>query len=97
MQQLDIPEWKWNSISIDFVIGLPNTLKGGDSIWVIVDRLTKLSHFILIKIRFLLQRLDEIYISTFMKMHGILTSIVSDRDLRFNSRFWESLQEALGY
>lgn len=81
---------------MDFVIGLLNTPRGSDSIWVIVNRLTKSAHFIWIKFHFLLQRLVEIYISTVVKLHGILSSIVYERDPRFTYNFWESLQEALG-
>lgn len=80
---------------MDFGTGFPNTLRGSDSILVIVDRLTKSTYFILIKTSFSLQRLAEIYISIVVKLHGIPSSMVLDRDLRFTSRFWESLQEAL--
>jgi len=96
LQPLDIPEWKWDSISMDFVTGLPNTPRGFDSIWVIVDRLTKSAHFIPINISFLLEKLASIYIRVIVKAHGVPLSIVSDRDPRFTSRFWVSLQEALG-
>ena len=58
MQPLDVPEWKWDSISMDFVMGLPNNLRGHDSIWVIIDSLTKFSHFILINISFPVSKLD---------------------------------------
>jgi hypothetical protein len=91
-----IPEWKWDSIAMDFVSGLPKTRKGNDSIWVIVDRLTKSAHFIAFKTGTLVPRLAEIYVEQIVKLHGIPSSIVSDRDPRFTSRFWESLQEALG-
>jgi hypothetical protein len=91
-----IPEWKWDSISMDFVSGLPRTTKGNDSIWVIVDRLTKSAHFIAFKTGTLIPRLAEIYVEQIVRLHGIPSSIVSDRDPRFTSRFWESLQEALG-
>lgn len=91
MQSLDVPEWKWDNISMDFVTGLPNTAKGNDAIWVIVDRLTKSAHFIPIKISILLEKLAEIYISIIMKLHGIPSSIIPDRDLRFVSRFRGSL------
>ncbi|XP_050895827.1 uncharacterized protein LOC127102503 [Lathyrus oleraceus] len=82
MQLLDVPEWKWDNISMDFVTSLPNTAKGNDDIWVIMDRPTKSTHFIPIKINFLLQKLAEIYISIIVKLHGIPYSIVSDRDPR---------------
>ena len=60
MQPLEVPEWKWDSISMDFVTGLPNTLRGHDSIWVIVDRLTKSAHFIPINITHPIAKLAEI-------------------------------------
>jgi hypothetical protein len=93
---LDIPEWKWDSISMDFVTSLPNNTRGHDAIWVIVDRLTKSAHFILINISFPVSQLAEIYIHEIVKLHGVPSSIVSDRDPRFTSRFLKSLQEALG-
>lgn len=91
MQPLDISERKWDNISMDFVNELPNTPRGFDAIWVIMDKLTKSTHFISIKICFPLVKLTEIYIPVIVKLHGISSSIVSDRDLRFTSRFWESL------
>nr|KYP53511.1 Transposon Ty3-G Gag-Pol polyprotein [Cajanus cajan] len=96
MQPLDVPVWKWDSISMDFVVGLPKTVKNLDAIWVIVDRLTKSAHFIPINIRYSLERLTKLYISEIVRLHGVPTSIVSDRDPRFTSRFWESLHKALG-
>jgi len=83
MQPLFVPEWKWDSISMDFVGGLPKTVKGNDSICVIVDQLTKSAHFIPIKTGMSLAKLAEIYIEQVVKLHVIPSSIVSDRDLRF--------------
>lgn len=74
-----------------FMMGLPNNAKGNNVIWVIVDRLTKSTHFISIKINFLLKKLARIYISIIVKFHSITASIVSDRNSRFTSRFWGSL------
>jgi len=91
MQPLFVPEWKWDSIFMDFVGALPKTVKGYDSIWVIVDRLTKSTYFIPIKTGMSMARLAEIYIEQVVRLHGIPSSIVSDRDLRFTSKFWESL------
>ncbi|KAK2409545.1 hypothetical protein QL285_044961 [Trifolium repens] len=96
LQPMFIPEWKWDSIAMDFVSGLPRTTKGNDSIWVIVDRLTKSAHFIAFKTGTLVPRLAEIYVDQIVRLLGIPSCIVSDRDPRFTSRFWESLQEALG-
>ena len=69
---------------------------GLDSIWVIVDILTKSTHFIPINIRFSLEKLTSMYISEIVILHGMPSSIVSDKDLRFTYRFWESLNKALG-
>ena len=96
MQPLFVPEWKWDNISMDFVGALPKTVKGFDSIWVIVDRLMKSAHFVPIKTGMSVARLAEIYIEQIVRLHGIPSSIVSDRDPMFTSMFWESLQAALG-
>ena len=96
MQSLPIPEWKWEHITMDFVVGLPRTQQGNDTVWVIVDRLTKSAHFIPIKISHNLNKLAELYVKEVVRLHGIPASIISDRDPRFTSRFWMSLQEALG-
>ena len=81
---------------MDFLIGLPKTPKGNDVIWVIVDRLTKSTYFLLIRWGCTLEQLAEKYIAEIIRLHGIPVSIVSDRDSRFTSRFWESLQKVLG-
>ncbi|XP_050889144.1 uncharacterized protein LOC127094344 [Lathyrus oleraceus] len=96
LQPLSIPEWKWDSISMDFVPGLPRTQSNCEAIWVIVDKLTKSAHFIPIRMDYSMERLAELYIEKIVSLHGILSSIVSDRDARFTSRFWEGLQRALG-
>jgi len=94
MQPLFVPEWKWDSISINFVGALSKTVKGFDSIWVVVDQLTKSTHFIPIKTGMSVAKLAEIYIEEVVRLHGIPSSIVSDRDPRFTYKFWESLQAA---
>src|SRR3954462_14461023 len=81
---------------MDFVTSLPNTMRGHDSIWVIVDRLTKSAHFIPIHITYPVSKLAEIYVKVIVKLHGVPLCIVSDRDPRFTFDFWRSLQEALG-
>ena len=96
LQPLSIPEWKWERITMDFVSGLPRTQRNHDAIWVIVDRLTKSAHFLAVRLDYTLERLAELYINEIVRLHGIPISIVSDRDPRFTSRFWGSLQEALG-
>lgn len=96
LQPLSIPEWKWDSISMDFVSGLPRTPSNHEAIWVIVDRLTKSAHFIPIRMDYTMEKLAKLYVERIVCLHGIPTCIVSDRDPRFTSRFWEGLQRALG-
>ena len=96
LQSLPIPQWKWENITMDFVTGLPHTHRGHDAIWVIVDRLTKTVHFLPIRNDFPLSQLAQLYVNEIIRLHGIPISIVSDRDPRFTSQFWQSLQHALG-
>ncbi|KAI3505892.1 hypothetical protein L1887_28214 [Cichorium endivia] len=96
LQQPEIPEWKWEQVSMDFVTKLPRTSKGHDTIWVIVDRLTKSAHFLPIREDYKTERLAQIYIDRIVALHGVPLSIISDRDSRFTSRFWQILQKALG-
>ena len=81
---------------MDFVVRLPMTGRKHDSVWVVVDRLTKSAHFLPKRTDYSLAKLTELYIRKIVWLHGIPTSIISDRDPRFNSRFWGKLQEALG-
>ena len=81
---------------MDFVVGLPLTRRKHDSIWVIIDRLTKSAHFLLVRTNYSLDKLAELYIKEIVRLHGIPISIISDRDPRFTSRFWGKLHEALG-
>jgi len=96
LQPLEIAEWKWEHIAMDFIVGLPRTRANHDAIWVIVDRLTKSAHFLPINERFSLDKLVHMYLKEIVVRHGVPVSIVSDRDPRFNSRFWKSFQECLG-
>ena len=96
LQQPEIPEWKWEQISMDFITKLPRTRKGHDSIWVIVDRLTKSAYFLPIREDFGIDRLAQLYVNEIVMRHGVPVSIISDRDSRFTSRFWQSLQKAMG-
>ena len=81
---------------MDFIDGLPRTRSGHDSIWVIVDRLTKSARFIHVKSNRTTPKLAELYMKWVVRFHGVPKSIVSDRDPLFTSGFWKSLQEALG-
>ncbi|KAD6454703.1 hypothetical protein E3N88_09409 [Mikania micrantha] len=96
LQQPEIPMWKWDQISMDFITKLPRTSHNHDSIWVIVDRLTKSAHFIPIREDYSMDRLAKLYVKEIVSRHGVPISIISDRDSRFTSRFWQTLQNALG-
>ena len=96
LNPLPIPQWKWDNITMDFVSGFPLTQQKHDSVWVIVDKLTKLAHFIPVKMDYSMDRLVELYVEEIVRLHGVPLSIVSDRDPRFTSRFWKELQSALG-
>ncbi|KAM0037110.1 putative nucleotidyltransferase, Ribonuclease H [Helianthus debilis subsp. tardiflorus] len=96
LQQPEIPKWKWEQISMDFITKLPRTPKGHDTIWVIVDRLTKSAHFLPIKEKDNTSKLAEIYMREIVARHGVPLSIISDRDGRFVSRIWQSFQDAFG-
>ncbi|GJX45218.1 putative reverse transcriptase domain-containing protein [Tanacetum coccineum] len=94
--QPEIPMWKWERITMDFVTKLPKTSTGHDAIWVIVDRLTKSAHFIPIRATDSMETLTRLYIKEIVSRHGVPISIISDHDSHFTSRFWQSLQNALG-
>nr|AAX95143.1 retrotransposon protein, putative, Ty3-gypsy sub-class [Oryza sativa Japonica Group]ABA92434.1 retrotransposon protein, putative, Ty3-gypsy subclass [Oryza sativa Japonica Group] len=96
LQPLKIPEWKWEELGMDFITGLPRTSSGHDSIWVIVDRLTKVAHFIPIKTTYSGSRLAELYMARIVCLHGVPKKIVSDRGSQFTSNFWKKLQEEMG-
>ncbi|GKA56346.1 putative reverse transcriptase domain-containing protein [Tanacetum coccineum] len=94
--QPEIPMWKWERITMDFITKLPKTSNGHDTIWVIVDRLTKSAHFIPTRATDSMETLTRLYIKEIVSRHGVPISIISDRDSHFTSRFWQSLQNALG-
>jgi transposase InsO family protein len=90
-----VPEWKRDEIAMDVIMGLPRTQSGYDSIWVIVDRLTKVAHFIPIKTTYSRPQLAELYMSRIVYLHGVPKKIVSNRGTQFTSRFCERLHETL--
>jgi hypothetical protein len=87
MQPLSIPGWKWEEIVMDFVVGLPTTKKGFDLIWVIVDRLTKSTHFIPVKSNYHPHNYANVYFQQMVRLHGVPKSIVSNRGSQFTARF----------
>jgi hypothetical protein len=96
LQPLPIPDWKWDKVGMDFIMGLPRTKSGYDSIWVVVDHLTKVAHFIPVKTTYTSAKLAKIYMSMIMCLHGVPKRIVSDRGTQFTSHFWRQLNESLG-
>ncbi|CAN6454525.1 unnamed protein product [Victoria cruziana] len=92
----ELPEWKWDEVTMDFVMGLPRTRRQHDAIWVVVDRLSKSAHFLAICANMPLEGLADLYIREIVRLHGVPRAIVSDRDPRFTSRFWKAFQNALG-
>ncbi|GJZ94807.1 putative reverse transcriptase domain-containing protein [Tanacetum coccineum] len=95
--QLEIPIWKWEKITMDFVTKLPKTSYGLDTIWVIVDRLTKSAHFIPARETDSMETLTRLYIKEIVSRHRVPISIISDHDNHFTSRFYKSLQNALDF
>ncbi|GJT60784.1 putative reverse transcriptase domain-containing protein [Tanacetum coccineum] len=94
--QPEIPEWKWDNITMDFITKLPRPSQGFDTIWVIMDRLTKSTHFLPIRENDPLDKLARLYLNRIVARYGIPASIICDRDGRFTSNFWRLFQKALG-
>jgi hypothetical protein len=96
LQPLSISEWKWENICMDFIVGLPRTSRGYNSIWVIVDRLTKSAHFIHVSTAYRVWQYVELYMSYIVRYHGIPKIIISNRGSIFVPNFWEQLHDCLG-
>ena len=96
LQPMPISEWKWDKLGMDFIIRLPRTKAGYGSIWVVVDRLTKVAHFIPIKTTYTSAKLAKIYMTRIVCLRGVLRTIISDRGTQFTSKFWKQLHETLG-
>jgi hypothetical protein len=96
LQPLSIPEWKWDDISMDFIVGLPLTTYKFDSIWVIVDRLSKSAHFMPVNTKYRVEKYAKMYIAHVLCLHGVPKTIISDWGSLFVARFWEQLHASLG-
>jgi hypothetical protein len=96
LQPLSIPEWKWDDISMDFIVGLSLTARKFHSIWVIIDRLSKSAHFIPVHTNYNVHKYVGIYITHVLCLHGDPKTIISDRGLQLVARFWEQLHASLG-
>jgi hypothetical protein len=96
LQPLSILEWKWDDISMDFIMGLLLTAHRFDSIWVIMDRLSKSAHFIPINAKYRVEKYAEIYIAPVLCLYGVPTkTIISDKGSQFVAQFWEQLHASL--
>ena len=90
LQPLPIPEWKWEVISLDFITGFPLTQKQHDSIMVVVDKLSKSTHFIPVKSSYKVVNVVEIFLKEIFWLHGVAKTVISDQDVKFASNFWKS-------
>jgi hypothetical protein len=89
LQPLSIPTWKWEDISMDFIVDLPLTDLKFNSIWLIIDRFTKSAHYIPVHTFYRAEKYVELYVSCILCMHGVPKTIISDRGSQFVARFWE--------
>jgi hypothetical protein len=96
LQPQSIPEWKWDEIGMDFITDLPKTQKGSNAIWVVIDRLSKVAHFLPIREDIIASELADLYVSRIVSLHGVPKKIISDRGSLFTSKFWASFQQAMG-
>jgi hypothetical protein len=91
LQPLQIPQWKWDEIGMDFIVGLPRTRAGYDSIWLVVDLLTKAAHFIPVRTTYSSAMLAELYMSRIVCLLGVPKKIVSDKGTQFTSHFFAAV------
>jgi len=91
LQPLQVPEWKWETIIMDFITNFPKTIKKHDAIMVLVDKLSKTSHFIPIKSTFKAIDVANIFMKEIFRLHGFPKTIILDRDGKFTLSFWKSL------
>eukprot|EP00253_Pinus_taeda_P036268 PITA_36268 len=96
LQPLTIPEWKWETISMDFITSLPQTRKNHDSIMVVVDKLSKTAHFIPVHSTYKAVQIAHLFMQNVFRLHGLPKVIISDRDVKFTSTFWRTLFAELG-
>ncbi|KAH0778029.1 hypothetical protein KY290_009440 [Solanum tuberosum] len=95
-QRIELPEWKWEMINMDFITGLSRSRRQHDSIWVIVDRMTKSAHFLPVKTTNTAEDYAKLYVQEIVRLHGVPISIISDRGAQFTAQFWKSFQKGLG-
>src|SRR3954465_1606139 len=96
LKPFDVLEWKWDHVEMDFVTGFPRSQKGNNAIFVVIDKLTKLAHFLPVKESISASQLAELYTARIVSLHVVPKLISSDRGSLFTSKFWESFQTAMG-
>eukprot|EP00253_Pinus_taeda_P004218 PITA_04218 len=96
LQPIPIPEWKWETITMDFITGFPKSKRSNDSIMIVVDKLSKSAHFIPVQSTYRAAQIANIFMQNIFKLHGLPKVIISDRDVKFTSAFWRTLFEGLG-
>src|SRR3954464_192290 len=96
LKPLPIPDWKWDKVGMEFITGFPKTQKGNDAIFVFIDRLSKVAHFLPVRESITACLLADLYVSRIVSLHVVPLEIHSDRGSLFTSRFWESFQNAMG-
>jgi len=96
LQPLPIPEWKWETISRDFITCLPKTRKNNHSIMVVVEKFSKSAHFIPVQATYRVVQVTHIFMQNIFRLHGLLKTIISDCDVKFTLVFWKTLFTELG-
>ncbi|KAH0673662.1 hypothetical protein KY284_024749 [Solanum tuberosum] len=96
LQRMPILKWKWEMIAMAFVVGLPKILGKFDSVWIVVDKLTKSAHFILVRVDYNAEQLAKVYVKEIVRLHRVPLFIISDRGTQFTSKFWRKLHDELG-